>query len=172
MKYTFLLLLVLTSCEGNLTKAEQVAKEYAEKTEQLLKQQAKEAADKVFPVFDAYTPDTKNNKERFKDFLKVAITPDVKKIYCFDDVMGIDADYMFAFECNTATSKKIIATNHLTLDNENADNGFGMQTDFDWWDKEKIQELPKYSWTDGDQYFNYYWYDQKHQKAYFFDFDL
>jgi len=126
----------------------------------------------LLPQFDHNQPDTGNNKQRFRDFLKVEITPDVKNIYCFDDAIGIDADYMFSFNCSQTTSNKIIETNDLKIDTLNSDNAFGLQNDFDWWNKDRIAQLQKYSWTDGDQYFKYYWYDVDSSKAYFFDFDL
>jgi hypothetical protein len=79
---------------------------------------------------------------------------------------------MFAFECNASTSSRIIERNDLKVDTINTNYGFGLQHDFDWWDEEQIAKLKKYSWTDGDRYFKYYWYDEQNGKAYFFDFDL
>ncbi len=129
-------------------------------------------SDDLFPTFDAYKADTKFNKKRFHDFLKVEITPDVKNIYCHDDAIGIDADYQFGFNCNDSTAQRIIRKHQLKLDLLTEDNGFGLQDDFDWWDKKKIEKLDLYSWTNGNQYFKYFWYDSKEQKAYFFDFDM
>ncbi|PZE15580.1 hypothetical protein DNU06_17345 [Putridiphycobacter roseus] len=145
-------------------KSEQVTDKVKEKT--------KKVVDKVFPSFDCDQADTENNRSRFAEFLKIRITPDVKNIYCFDDAIGIDADYMFAFNCNATTSKQIINTHNLIVDTVNSDNGFGMQHDFEWWDKKRIENLQKYSWTDGNQYFKYYWYDSENEKGYYFDFDL
>lgn len=71
-----------------------------EKTKDELREQTQKVIDKVYPSFDQDRPDTENNQKRFKDFLKVEITPDVKNIYYFDDAIGIDSDYMFAFNCN------------------------------------------------------------------------
>jgi len=162
------LTLGLISCDRIRNKSEQAAG----KVKQKLEEQTQKMIDKVYPPFDHDKPDTGNNKKRFKDFIKIEITEDVKNIYCFDDAIGIDADYMFAFNCNSTTSQRIIIINNLKIDTLNSDNGFGMQNDFDWWDKERIKQLHKYSWTDGNQYFKYYWYDEKEQKAYFFDFDM
>ncbi|MBB6612947.1 hypothetical protein H7F15_18040 [Pontibacter sp. Tf4] len=127
---------------------------------------------KFFPPFDYNKPDTKNNKQRFKDFIKAELTSDIKDIYCFDDAIGIDTDYMFSFTCSATTSDKIIAIHGLTIDTLNTDNGFYLQDDFKWWDKERISKLQKYSWTDGNQHHKYFWYDHDNLKAYFFDFDL
>lgn len=137
-----------------------------------VKNKIKKQTDNVFPRFDHDKPDTDNNKKRFKDFIKVELTSDVKNIYCFNDEIGIDVDYMFAFNCDSTTSNNIIKKHELKLDTVNTECGFGMQHDFDWWDKERIAELPKYSWTNGEQYFKYYWYDEENEKAYFFDFDM
>ncbi|MEQ1734200.1 MAG: hypothetical protein ABL940_11030 [Bacteroidia bacterium] len=128
--------------------------------------------DKIIPRFDAYKPDTKYNKERFKDFLKIDITLDVKNIYCFNDAIGIDTDYQFSFNCDTATVRKIITKHQLKLDKETTDYAFGLQNDFEWWDKKKIEKLDLYSRRDDHQYFKCFWYDKIEQKAYYFDCDM
>lgn len=162
----------MISCDRIRNKSKQAVEKVKEKTIDKLREQTKKVFDKVFPPFDHDKPDTENNKKRFKDFLKVEITPDVKNIYCFDDAIGIDSDYMFAFNCDKSTSRKIIEVHDLTIDTLNLDNGFGMQHDFEWWDKKRIKKLQKYSWTNGNQHFKYYWYDKKNEKAYFFDFSM
>ena len=58
-----------------------------------VKDKSKDFADKVVSQFDAYKADTKFNNERFKDFLKVDLTSEVKDIYSFDDAIGINVDY-------------------------------------------------------------------------------
>lgn len=79
---------------------------------------------------------------------------------------------MFTFNCSTSTSKKIIEVHKLKLDTVDSDNGFGLQHEFEWWNKERIKKLPKYSWKYNDQYFKYYWYDAEKGKAYFFEFNI
>ncbi len=145
---------------------------FAGKVEQEVKEKSKSIIDKVNPYFDAYNPDTKYNKKRFADFIQVELTPDVKNIYCFDDAIGIDADYQFSFNCDTATARKIIEKHQLKPDKETTDYAFGLQNDFEWWDKKKIEALDLYSWQGDNQYFKYFWYDETEQKAYFFDFDM
>ncbi|WP_223241504.1 hypothetical protein [Flammeovirga sp. EKP202] len=167
----FILIIGVTSCDQIKNKTEKVTTKIKEKAKNKLRVQTQKVIDKVAPTFDHDKPDTENNRKRFSDFLKVEITPDVKNIYCFDDVIGIDADYMFAFNCNETTSQKIIEYHHLSIDSLNTNNGFSMQNDFEWWDKDRIENLQKYSWTNGNQYFKYYWYDSENGKAYFFDFD-
>ena len=178
MKLTIkiLTILILTlgifSCNRVKRKAIHVKNQVQEKAKEQIEKQTRKVVDKVFPPFDHDKPDTDNNKKRFKDFIKIDLTPDIKNIYCFDDAIGIDASYMFSFDCKPGTSKKIIEINGLAIDTVNLDNGLGLQQDFEWWDKEHINKLQKYSWTNGKGYFKYYWYDKETRKAYFFDFDM
>ena len=170
--FTLIILILILACGRVKQKTEQIADTVKERTKTQIKKQSQRIIDKVFPPFDYDMPDTENNKKRFRDFLKIDLTPDIKNLYCFDDAVGIDADYMFSFNCDLSTSNKIIKVNGLTLDTINLDNGFGLQSDFKWWDKKRIKQLQKYSWTNGEQYFKYYWYDSENRKAYFFDFDM
>ena len=96
----------------------------------------------------------------------------IKNIYCFDDAIGIDADYQFSFNCNKITAELIRKKNNLKIDTITSDFAFGLQNDFPWWDKKKIEKLQLYSWKGEQEYYKYFWYDNKEQKAYFFDFDL
>lgn len=163
--------MILVFCNRIKNKSGQLADKVNEKKNEL-RDQSQKVFDKIYPSFDHDKPDTENNKNRFKEFLKIKISEDIKNIYCFNDEIGIDADYMFAFNCNETTSKKIIEVHELLIDSLNSDNGFGIQHDFEWWEKDRIVNLEKYTWTDGKQYFKYYWYDKENKKAYFFDFDL
>lgn len=176
MKYPVLTLLLIASlivsCDRITRKGEYVVEKTGEKVKGVVKRQTRKVADWAFPQFDPDKPDSDNNKIRFKDFIQIEITPDVQGIYCFDDAIGIDQDYMFSFKCSPSTSDRIIAKHHLSVDTLNSDNGFGMQHDFEWWNKARIEQLQKYSWTDGKHYHKYYWYDSQTQKAYFFDFDM
>lgn len=140
----------IISCEQIKNKSEQLADKVKEKTEVEFRKKVQKVVDKVYPPFDHDKPNTENNKKRFKDFLKIKITPDIKGIYCFDDAIGIDADYMFVFYCNSISSKQIIKTHNIKIDSINANNGFALQSDFEWWDKERIVSLEKFSWTDGN----------------------
>ena len=124
-----------------------------------------------FPIFNSDKADTKNNKKRLREFLGLEITPDIKNIYCFDDAIGIDSDYMFAFNCDAESSEKIIQKHHLKKD-EHSENAFGLQHNFSWWNKEEIAKLDLYSWNKDQQYFKYYWYDEKNKKSYYFEFTM
>jgi len=136
---------------------------------------AKKIIDPLFPPFDSDRPDTEGNQKNFRHFLQVAITADVKNIYCFDDAIGQDADYMFSFNCDTATAAAIIKKLDLSKDSLPGDNPKSMQHDFDWWDKKRINELTGYSWHTNTQRKNLhkrFWYDAIAQKAYFFQYSL
>jgi hypothetical protein len=160
--------LLLVSCDRIRNKSREVAGASKQKA----KEEAEALADKLHPRFDSDTPDTKYNKARFADFVQVDLTPDIKNIYCFDDAIGIDADYQFSFNCDTATARRIIEKHQLQPDTSATDYGFGLQTDFPWWDKKKIEKLTLYKWKGDQEYYRYFWYDKKEGKAYFFDFDM
>ena len=172
MRQTIYILIILTLTFYSCDRIKNKGQELADKTEEKFKDKSKDLVDKVVPHFDAYKADTKFNKERFKDFLQVELTNDIKNIYCFDDAIGIDADYQFSFNCDSSTVRRIVDKHKLTLDTETTDFAFGLQNDFDWWDKKKIEKLKLYSWKGDHQYFKYFWYDNKEQKAYYFDFDM
>lgn len=165
---TMIILLTIISCDRIKNKGQKLADKSVEK----VKDKSSNLVDKVLPHFDAYTPDIKCNRERFKDFIQVDITPDIKNIYCFDDAIGIDADYQFSFNCDSSTAKQIIKKHKLVIDKQNPNYAFGLQNDFEWWDKKKIEKLDLYSWQGEHQYFKYFWYDPNEKKAYFFDFDM
>ncbi len=160
--------LTIVACKKMKSKSEQLV----DKTEEKLTNKSEDFIDKIAPHFDAYNADTKFNKKRFKDFLKIDITPDIKNIYCFEDAIGIDASYMFAFNCDSATVSKILEQHELKLDKTTTDYAFGLQRDFKWWNKGRIAKLKLYSWKGEHEYFKYFWYDKSEQKAYYFDFDM
>lgn len=140
------------------------------------KEKTVQIAQKIFPPFDSDKPDTEANKKNFREFLKVDITPDVKNIYCFDDAIGQDADYMFSFSCNSITAQKIIDRLELKKDSLLGNNPESFQNDFFWWDKKRINELPSYSWQSNlenkKNVYKLFWYDEKNQKAYYFEYDM
>lgn len=167
MKYIvflFILGLFIYSCGRLEQKVEQAKQEVEDKTKNKVSELTGKIANRIFPPFDSDKPDTDNNKKRFVDFLKVELTNDIKNIYCFDDAIGIDADYMFSFNCDSSTFNKILKVNKLTIDTVNEDYGFFMQHDFAWWDKNKIKLLEKYSWTNNERDSKYFWYDCKAKK--------
>ena len=183
MKHNSLLLLLLAflsalnSCQRIKNKGEELAdtsvalgKELADTAAVRGPQYAKAAVNEVVPMFDAYTPDTKYNTERYTDFILDTLTPDVKNIYCFGDQIGIDANYQFAFTCNAATAQKIIAAHELKPDTANEFTGF--RTDFKWWDATKIEKLDCYTHEGEHRIFTHFWYDEAEQKGYFTTYDM
>lgn len=155
------LLLTVSACKQAKKKAKDAVTHVGEKI-----------IEEIYPPFDEGTPDTDNNKARFKEFLKVELTPDIKNIYCHNDDIGIDLDFMFAFECKEGTAEKIIQKHKLELNGPNIGNASGLRDDFPWWDEDRIRELPRYSWFDGKSYYKYFWYDRETGKAWYFDFDM
>jgi hypothetical protein len=160
--------LIVVSCDRIKNKGQ----ELADKTEEKIKDKSEDLVDNVIPHFDAYKPDTKFNKERFQEFLQIELTSDVKNIYCFGDAIGIDADYQFGFNCDPATAQRIMVKHQLQPDNTTTDYAFGIQNDYAWWDKSKIEKLELHSWQGDHRYFKYFWYDKSEQKAYYFEFDM
>lgn len=140
------------------------------------KEKTVQMAQKIFPPFDSDKPDTEANKKNFRHFLKVDITPDVKNIYCFDDAIGQDADYMFSFSCDSLTAQRIIERHELQKDSLVGNNPESMQNDFFWWDKKRISELESYSWQSNNEkrknMYKLFWYDTKNEKAYYFEYDM
>ena len=120
---TIIFALIIVSCDRIKNKGQ----ELADKTEQKIIAKSKDLVDKVVPHFDAHKSDTKFNKERFTDFLKVDLSPDIKNIYCFDDAIGIDADYMFSFNFDTTTARRIIEKHQFKLDKEAINKAFVLQ---------------------------------------------
>ena len=148
------------------------SKELVHKTTEKISERADDLEDKVIPKFDPETPDSKYNKKRFKDFLKVPVTEDVKNIYCSSDAIGIDASYQFAFNCSRTTADNIIKNLELKIDKSKESGGYGIHHDFNWWDLEKIKLLDLYSYNFENNYFRCFWYDELEQKGYFFDYDM
>ncbi len=126
----------------------------------------------VFPTYSSTRPDTLSNQQRFKDLLNVKLTPDVKNIYCFADYLGIDFSVQLAFTCNASTAKRIIEQQNLEVDTITNHDAFGLDNEFSWWNRQKIQLLPLHSWKKEGEYCKYFWYDEKRGKAYYLEFTV
>jgi hypothetical protein len=137
-----------------------------------ISQHKETAVDKVIPYFDSNKPDTRFNKLRFEEFFGFPPTPDVKNIYCYGDRMGIDAKFMFSFQCDTTTRNRIVT--QLKLQESKRPNNFssGSWPAFYWWDSEKIATLNPYFLKVGHKYHRYLWFDKDRQMLYYLDFDL
>ncbi|MDU1892913.1 MAG: hypothetical protein E6767_19710 [Dysgonomonas sp.] len=121
--------------------------------------------------FDHDKADTKNNKGKFKDYLKVDLTPDVKDIYCFGDFIGIDSSVYFSFTCDSTTIQRIIDRNNLVL-SDSYDRGLSLNYNFTWWDEEKIAKIRPYKTDEGGNLIQYLWYDKENKKAYYQKFSI
>lgn len=132
-------------------------------------------AQKIFPPFDSDVADTESNKKNFQNFLNVDLTPDIKNIYCFGDALGQNADYMFSFTCDSTTAQNIIEENELVKDSTIGNNPESLQHDFVWWDKQRLSQLQSYSWNSNLETKNrhkLFWYDDRNQKGYYFEYEL
>jgi len=132
-----------------------------------------EKKEQIFPGFDSATPDTESNKRRFKDFLGVEPTPDVKNIYCNSDRFGIDASFSFVFNCDSVTHRAIIKQLELKPDSliQNFATGGSFGTNVWWWDKEIPAKVKPYSRQQKDLRW-YLWRDEKNGKDYFLTYDM
>ncbi len=165
---TLTIILSLFSCDKVKRKGHQAVN----KAKTTLAEKKADIGDKIIARFDAYEPDTRFNKKRFYEFFSFYPTQDVKNIYCHADELGIDHDYQFAFNCDTATITKIISYLNLTKSEQPDNFSSGLWNDFPWWDSTKITTLKPY-WTKGKhETYRYLWYDTSGQKAYYFTFDM
>ncbi|MNS30647.1 hypothetical protein D3C72_626830 [compost metagenome] len=163
------LAIVINSCDRIRSTTNRSIKEFKE----VVSNESDKLVDKVIPTFDSYKSDTEFNKKRFKNFLQIELTSDVKNIYCYADEMGIDQNYQFSFNCDTSTVIRILQKHQLRLDTATS-YGFSaeLQKEFVWWKCNDIKKLPMYSWKGDNEYYKYFWYNQKTRKAYYLDFDL
>lgn len=180
--------LTILSCQQIKSKGHQVATE----TKEVLNEKKDALVDKLLPQFDAATPDTKSNKQRFFEYFYFYPTSDVTNLYCYSDQLGIDASYWFAFECNDSTIQKIIAKLRLKLEpsqeyittrdingniidsilifnNNGLSGGLNSNPTF-WWDTAFINTSRPFIKSEGALYW-ILWYDKLNKKVYFLTFD-
>lgn len=164
-------LLLLAAATCSCDRIRHKSRELAHQAKQHAQARTKHLADKVMPHFDAYQADTEDNKKRFRDFLQVPLTPDVQRIYCFDDAIGIDAGYQFGFACDTATVRRIVLKHGFTRD-QRPSYSVRVGQEFVWWRWDKVEQLPRYYRAGDETYFQFFWYDSARQQAYYLDYDL
>lgn len=171
-KLTYILCFALSCISISCHKMRREAHGMVSKTKEKIKDKAENTVDKVLPTFDAYKPDTKFNKRRFKEFLEIDPSEDVKNIYCFDDAIGIDADYEFAFECKESTINKIVKKLNLAKTVKDSAKGISFGPNLPWWDTAKISKIDPY-WKKGPhETYWYLWFDKNTKNAYFMTFDM
>jgi hypothetical protein len=162
------LILSLASCDRIKRKGNQVVDKAKDKI--IAKKDA--AVDKVIPIFDSYTPDTKYNKKRFIDFFGFAPTSDITDLYCYNDQIGIDSKFQFAFKCDPGTKDRIVKHLNLTQAAGPDNSSRGLWQSFQWWDSAKIVTLNPYWRKDDHEYYRYLWFDEEKKAAYYIDFDM
>lgn len=172
MKYPYFFCVIFSLTVFTCGKVKKESKKLAVETGQKIKEKAKDAIDKMVPSYDAYKPDTKANKKRFKEFLGVEPTADVKNIVCIDDAIGIDATYKFSFQCDDSTIKKIAAKLLLVKTEKDNVTGLNLGPEVPWWDVGRIMNLEPY-WKKGEhETYWYLWFDKIDKQAWFLTFDM
>ena len=172
------LLVLLLALVFSCNKVKQAGTEAIDKTKEEVRETKRNVvssvnrkADSVFPSYDSDMPDTESNRIRFQEMLQVAVTDDVKNIYCFGDFMGTDHKILIAFQCDTSTVHRIIKTKRMQLC-ETADQGLIFTGEFSWWNKEKIEKIRPYRKGKDFEYWEYLWFDKETSTAYYEEFSL
>jgi len=155
----------IISCNKIKDKSAEVSRE----TKRKVKDKSKDLVNDLFPLFDATVADTKYNKERFKEFLEIELTPDVKNIYAYGDFLGADYKVLIAFRCDSSTLKRIILTKKMAI-STNESPGLHFPEEFTWWNKEITNKTKPYKIKDGQG--EYLWYDAIKGNAYYEQFSL
>jgi len=127
--------------------------------------------DSKFPSFDSYTADTEHNKRRFKNYLEVPVTEDVKNIYTMGDFLGIDYKVLIGFSCSPGTAKRIITVKKMAA-GEKGDRGLNFSAELPWWDEKAIEQLQPYRKGEEGKYWEYFWYDTASGRAWYLEFSL
>ncbi len=166
---------VLSSCgrikekgDAVVNKTKQTIHKVGDKIETITEQ----VVDKTLPSYDSYTPDTDNNKKRFKEHIGIEPAQDVKNIYAYGDFLGADYKVLISFSCNSKTVAKIIQSKHMILTTDILDDGLGFGEEFKWWDKSKIRTIKPYKEGKEGEYWKYIWYDKESEMAYYEEFSL
>ena len=102
--------------------------------------------------------------------------PDVKNLYSWDDRIGINSSFFFAFQCHDTTVKKIISELHMYPYRDTSNSVMGWsgslyQCGMRWWDSTGIQQINPYV-SKKERLYWYLWYDTKKHIAYFETFDM
>lgn len=136
------------------------------------KEALKEQSDRVSRQFDVNQPDTRINRMNFETFFGMEVPSDVTNLYFAADLIGIDQDYQFAFNCEPSTISAIVTNLDLEKSSQPNNWGEGIWEEYDWWDSQKIKMLAPYQKTVDSIFFEYLWYDEAKKRAWYFTFDL
>ncbi|MGC4103826.1 hypothetical protein [Ferruginibacter sp.] len=152
------------------------AKQVYTKTENIIaKKLASDTADSergynLFVDYDIDKPDTKSNRERFKDYLKIDINENVKEVFCYADFLGADYKIQMSFKCDTATVNKIISVNKLYK--QDFRGGRNLDNQFPWWNEKRIDSIRPYIMSIEDELYKFLWFDPQSGKAYYLEYSL
>jgi hypothetical protein len=172
---TIAFLVTLSSCDRLKRKGHDVVDKTQEKvseTKKKISDKKSQLVDKVFPTYDNGKPDTESNKKRFKEYLQVELTDDVRNIYAYGDFLGADYKVLISFSCDKSTIEKIISIKKMQLTTSKDDDGLFFLDEFKWWDKDKIELLEPYKVGKEAEYWQYLWYDKKNNTAFYEEYSL
>lgn len=128
--------------------------------------------ERVFPTYNAYTADTEDNKNRFKEHLQIDLTSDVKDLYTYGDFMAIDYSVLISFSCDQSTIDKIIEKNGLQLSTEENMRAISFPKKFNWWKQDMIDQLIPYEAGEEDEFWQFLWYNPATRQAFYEEFSM
>lgn len=128
--------------------------------------------ERVFPTYNAYTADTDDNKNRFKEHLQVELTSDVKDLYTYGDFMAIDYSVLISFTCDQSTIDKIIEKNGLQLSTGENIRAISFSGKFNWWKQDMIDQLIPYQAGEEDEFWQFLWYNPVTKQAFYEEFSM
>lgn len=130
------------------------------------------AADKDALTYHSSTPDTDDNKQRFREHLETAVTPDVKELFTYGHVMGIDNSVLMSFTCEQSTINRIIRKNGMELCTDTTDKGLYITGCPQWWNRDAIENLVPYKAGEEDGFWQYLWYNPVTKQAFYEEFSM
>jgi hypothetical protein len=170
-----LFLMVIISCGRIERKGDQMIEKTREKvtqTKQKIVHKKDQLIDKAFAPSDFGKPDTERDKNRFREYLKIDLTKDIRNIYTYEDYFGADYKILMSFSCDDSTALKIVRSKRLQLSTEEHDSGLFFGEEFPWWNKEAIQKLRPFKEGKELEYWKYFWFDKKARTGYYEEFSL
>ncbi|MBW8683363.1 hypothetical protein [Chitinophaga rhizophila] len=128
--------------------------------------------EEVFPTYHSTTPDTDDNKKRFREHLEVDATPDVRGLYTYTDFMGADYEVLIAFTCDKQTISNIVRRNGMKLSADTGAARILMNGGPAWWKSGAMERLVPYQAGDEDGFWQYLWYNPVTGEAFYKEFSL
>lgn len=163
-----LLTFILLSCSMTVFSCGKIKRD----EEQLLEKQQEALSDRDSLSYNSSTPDTDDNKKRFREHLEMTITADVKELFTYGNVMGIDNSVLMSFTCDQATINRIIRKNAMELCADTTDKGLFLTGSPQWWKRDVIEKLVPYKAGEEDGFWQYLWYDPVTKQAFYEEFSM